>query len=117
MSQPQTLLVVGLIAANDADAMDIPDDIEEISAYELTIRIRVGRPVPDPVMIVVSSQDEVVELVDGIKGADLTLDIMTDDLNRPKLANLEELMALLSQNAPKDDGTKGSDGEDLFRIL
>jgi hypothetical protein len=53
MSQKITLVVVGLIAQEDAGDDDLQYDLEELSPYELDIRLRVGRSVPGRVLILI----------------------------------------------------------------
>jgi hypothetical protein len=95
MSEPTTLVVVAIIALDEDHLADIPEDLEELSAYELGMRRRVGRAVPSPVLICVDSQDELKELMDGIEGMEVTLDLMTDDRTKPKPETLDDLWSLL----------------------
>lgn len=117
MSQQITLVVVGLIASEEAEDDDLPYDLEELSPYELDIRLRVGRSVPDRVLILIESQGELKELIAAIEGQDMTLDIMTDDPSKPKPATLDELWELLPQGEPAGGNDAPADTEDPFRIL
>jgi hypothetical protein len=116
MSEPITLVVVAMIALDEDQLADIPEDLAELSAYELGMRRRVGRPVPSPALICVASQDELKELMDGIEGMDVALDLMTDDRTKPKPETLDDLWALLpSEAASSPVDTINID--DPFRIL
>ena len=116
MSEPTTLVVVAMIALDEDQLADIPEDLAELSAYELGMRRRVGRPVPNPALICVASQDELKELMDGIEGMDVALDLMTDDRTKPKPETLDDLWALLpSEAASSPVDTINID--DPFRIL
>ena len=116
MSEPNTIVVVAMIALDENQLADIPEDLDELSAYELGMRRRVGRPVPNPALICVASQSELKELMDGIEGMDVTLDLMTDDLTKPKPETLDDLWALLpgeTTSSPVD----AINVDDPFRIL
>lgn len=116
MSEPTTLVVVAMIALDEDHLADIPEDLEELSAYELGMRRRVGRTVPSPVMICVASQDELKELMDGIEGMDVTLEFMTDDLTKPKPGTLDDLWSLLP-SAATSSPVDNVNIDDPFRIL
>jgi hypothetical protein len=117
MSHQITLVVVGLIASEEAEDDDLPYDLEELSPYELDIRLRVGRSVPDRVLILIESQSELKELIAAIEGQDMALDIMTDDPSKPKLATLDDLWELLPEGEPAGGNDAPTDTEDPFRIL
>lgn len=117
MSQQITLVVVGLIASEEAEDDDLPYDLEELSPYELDIRLRVGRSVPDRVLILIESQSELKELIAAIEGQDMALDIRTDDPSKPKPATLDDLWELLPQGEPAGGNDAPADTEDPFRIL
>jgi hypothetical protein len=116
MSEPTTLVVVAMIALDDDHLADIPEDLEELSAYELGMRRRVGRALPSPVLICVASQDELKELMDGIEGLEVTLDLMTDDRTKPKPETLDDLWSLLP-NAVASPPVEPFNIDDPFRIL
>jgi hypothetical protein len=116
MSEPTTLVVVAMIALDDDHLADIPEDLEELSAYELGMRRRVGRALPSPVLICVASQDELKELMDGIEGMEVTLDLMTDDRTKPKPETLDDLWSLLP-NAVPSPPVDPFNIDDPFRIL
>ncbi|WP_034417698.1 hypothetical protein [Candidatus Entotheonella palauensis] len=116
MSEPTTIVVVAIIALDENDLADIPEEFEELSAYELGMRRRVGRVVPSPVLICVDSQDELKELMDGIEGMDVTLDLMTDDRTKPKPETLDDLWAVLP-SAPTSPPVDTPNLDDPFRIL
>ena len=116
MSEPTTLVVVAMIALDDNHLADIPEDLEELSAYELGMRRRVGRALPSPVLICVASQDELKELMDGIEGMEVTLDLMTDDRTKPKPETLDDLWSLLP-NAVASSPVDPFNIDDPFRIL
>lgn len=116
MSEPTTLVVVAMIALDEDQLADIPEELEELSAYELGMRRRVGRPVPNPALICVASQDELKELMDGIEGMEVALDLMTDDRSKPKPETLDDLWTLLPSgvaSSPVDTFNP----DDPFRIL
>jgi hypothetical protein len=116
MSEPTTLVVVAMIALDEDHLADIPEDLEELSAYELGMRRRVGRAVPSPVLICVDSQDELKELMDGIEGMEVTLDLMTDDRTKPKPETLDDLWSLLP-SAVASPPVDPLQLDDPFRIL
>jgi hypothetical protein len=116
MSEPTTLVVVAMIALDEDHLADIPEDLEELSAYELGMRRRVGRTVPNPALICVASQDELKELMDGIEGMDVTLELMTDDLTKPKPGTLDDLWSLLP-SAATSSPVDNVNIDDPFRIL
>jgi hypothetical protein len=117
MSQQITLVVVGLIAQEDAGDDDLPYDLEELSPYELDIRLRVGRSVPGRVLILIESQGELKELIAVIEGQDMVLDIMTDDPSKPKPTTLDELWELLPQSETAGGNDAPEDTDNPFRIL
>ena len=117
MLQQITLVVVGLIALHDNDVIDLPEDLDELSAYELALRLRVGRKLPDRVLICVSSQEELLELMEGIEGLDTKLELMTDDRTKTAPANLDELMAFLPKDGGGDGGNATGGDDSLFNIL
>lgn len=116
MSEPTTLVVVAIIALDENQLADIPEELEELSAYELGMRRRVGRALPSSVMVCVDSQDELKELMDGIEGMDVTLDLMTDDLTKPKPETFDDLWALLP-SAATSPPVNPDPIDDPFRIL
>jgi hypothetical protein len=99
MSRKQTILVVGLIAEDEASTEFIPQasfaDFEEQSVYEVVIRLKTGRQMPACLMTTVSSQDELLRLVRAVEGKGIRLALMTDERTRAKPQSVEELLALL----------------------
>ena len=118
MTQQIRLVVMGMIALDDNDVVDMPEDVDELSAYELTLRLQIGRPVSDRTLICVSSRQELLELIEGIEGRDIALDLTTDDRNKPAPANLDDLMAMLPSEDGGGNDTSTSGGSDSpFNIL
>ncbi len=116
MSEPKTLVVVGLISPDENAEPDLPDNLPEFSAYELGIRFRVGRTIPDQILILLSSQEEMTELLSAIEGVNLKLILMTDDPNQPKPDTLDALWDLL----PKGESVSldpPPEEDNPFRIL
>lgn len=116
MSEPTKIIVVAMIALDDDNLADIPEDLNELSAYELGIRLGVGRAVPSPSLICLDSQDELKELMDAIEGMDITLDLRTDDRTKPKPETLDDLWTLLP-TTPEVDAGYMPELSDPFTIL
>jgi hypothetical protein len=115
MSQEKTILVVGLVAEDDASTEFLSQeafaDFEEQSVYEVVMRLRTGKSLPDRLMTTVSFQDELSELVSAVTGKGIRLALMTDERKRAKPASVAELLTYLPKNAPKGDANH------LFPIL
>lgn len=99
MSRKQTILVVGLIAEDEAPTELIPQasfaDFEEQTVYEVVMRLKTGRQMPACLMTTVSSQDELLRLVRAVEGKGIRLALMTDERARAKPQSVEELLAHL----------------------
>lgn len=99
MSRKQTILVVGLIAEDEAPTEFIPQasfaDFEEQTVYEVVVRLKTGRPLPACLMTTVSSQDELLRLVRAVEGKGIRLALMTDEKTRAKPQSIEELLTHL----------------------
>ena len=107
MSQEKIILVVGLVAEDDASTEFISQeafaDFEEQSVYEVVMRLRTGKALPDRLMITVSFQDELSELVSAVEGKGIRLALMTDERKRAKPESVAELLTYLPKSAPKGD--------------
>ena len=120
MTRKSTLVVVGIIAADDTEEAELPadlNDLEELTAYELGIRLRVGRGIPERVLILVASPDELTEIIEGIEGVEVNLELMTDDQNQPQPETLDDLWELLSKSVGGAAPPPEDDSDNPFRIL
>jgi hypothetical protein len=99
MSRKRTILVVGLIAEDEAVTDLIPQasfaDFEEQTVYEVVVRLKTGRPLPTCLMTTVSFQDELLRLVRAVEGKGIRLALMTDERTRAKPQSVAELLAHL----------------------
>jgi hypothetical protein len=115
MSQAKTILVVGLVAKDDAATEFISQeafaDFEEQSVYEVAIRLRTGKSLPDRLMTTVSSQEELLQLVSATEGKDIRLALITDERKRARPESIADLLDSLPKSAPKGDDSH------LFPIL
>ena len=115
MAQAKTILVVGLVAEDDSPTTFLPQeafaDFVEQTVYEVEIRLKTRKPLPDRLMTTVSTPDELMQLVKAVEGQGIRLAVMTDERGRPQPQNVEELLAQLASQRPRGDTTK------LFPIL
>jgi hypothetical protein len=115
MSQTKTILVVGLVAQDNAATEFISQeafaDFEEQSVYEVEIRLSTGKSLPDCLMTTVSSQEELLQLVRAVEGRDIRLALMTDERQRARPASIADLLDCLPKSTPKGDDSH------LFPIL
>ncbi|MGQ4807616.1 hypothetical protein NKDENANG_00970 [Candidatus Entotheonellaceae bacterium PAL068K] len=115
MSDDKVILVVGLIAEDNADHEFLPQeafaDFEEQTVYEVGLRLRMGKPLPDCLMTTVGSQEELQALAAAVKGRGIRLALMTDARGRDNPRTLEALLAQLPQLPPRDHDN------DVFHIL
>jgi hypothetical protein len=107
MPHEKTILVVGLVAEDNTTTEFIsPEafaDFEEQSVYEVVMRLRTGKSLPDRLMTTVSSQDELMQLESAVAGRDIRLALMTDERGRAKPESVAELLTHLPKSAPKGD--------------
>ena len=118
MSHETVILVVGLVAEDNDDTASLPQeafaDFEEQTVYEIDVRLRTGKALPDCLMTMVSSQDELQTLTTAVEGRGIRLALMTDERGREKPRTIEALLAQLPQHTPS--APKGGD-DHLFNIL
>jgi hypothetical protein len=121
MSEEKKILVVGLVETDDASTDFIPReafaDFEEQTAYEVALRLGVGKSLPDLLMITVSSQDELRELINALGGENVRFTLMTNSRAREVPQTMEDLMAQLPQSVVQDDDDTTGNDNNLFRIL
>lgn len=110
MAQNKTILVVGLVAdVGEPNTLMHPnafDDFEAQTVYEVVIRLKTGRPLPDRLMTMVRSQDDVQKLVRAAQRRDVRLAVMTDLRTPNQPQSVEELLALLPETT-RDHRRKG----------
>jgi hypothetical protein len=115
MAQAKTILVVGLVAEDEAPTAFLPQeafaDFEEQTVYEVVIRLKTRKPLPERLMTTVSTPDELMQLVKAVEGQGIRLAVMIDERSRPQPQNVEELLTQLTSHRPRGDTTK------LFPIL
>ncbi|ETW98016.1 MAG: hypothetical protein ETSY1_20460 [Candidatus Entotheonella factor] len=101
MAQNKTILVVGLVADDDESATFMHpkafDDFESQTVYEVVIRLKTGRPLPDQLMTMVRTQDDLHKLVRAAQSRDVRLAVMTDLRTTDQPQSVEELLALLPE--------------------
>jgi hypothetical protein len=115
MAQAKTILVVGLVAEDEAPTTFLPQeafaDFEEQTVYEVVIRLKTRKPIPDRLMTTVSTPDELMQLVKAVEGREIRLAVMTDERGRPQPQSVDDLLTQLASHRPKGDTP------DLFPIL
>jgi hypothetical protein len=107
MVQAKTILVVGLVAEDEAPTTFLPQeafaDFEEQTLYEVVIRLKTRKPIPDRLMTTVSTPDELMQLVKAVEGREIRLAVMTDERGRPQPQSVDDLLAQLASHRPRDD--------------
>ena len=115
MAQIKTILVVGLVAEDGASTTFLPQeafaDFEAQTVYEVVLRLKTGKPLPDRLMTTVSTPDELGQLVQAVEGQGIRLAVMTDERGHPQLQSVEELLTQLACRRSRGDA------HDLFPIL
>jgi hypothetical protein len=115
MVEGKTILVVGLVAEDDAPTAFLPQeafaDFEEQTVYEVVLRLKTGKPMPERLMIIVGTQDELLQLVEAVEGQGIRLALMTDERGHPQPQSVEDLLSRLASKPP------GGNTKDLFPIL
>ncbi|MDH3599108.1 MAG: hypothetical protein OEU26_05650 [Candidatus Tectomicrobia bacterium] len=106
MTQQQTVLVVGLVAEDEALATFMPqiafDDFEHQTLYEVLLRLRAGKPLPFPLMTTVGAQDELLRLIRAAEKRGVRLTVTTDERIPVQPESVEALLALLPEKTRKD---------------
>ena len=106
MARQQTILVVGLVAAEDTSTTCIPyeafDDFEEQTVYEVVMRLKIGRPLPALLMTTVCTQGELLQLVRAVEGRGIRLAVTTNERTQRQPQSVEELFARLPRNIWED---------------
>ncbi len=82
------------------------DDFELQTVYEGVIRLKTGRPLPDQLMIMVRSQDDLHKLVRAARGRDVRLAVMTDRRTPTQPQSVDELLALLPEKTRENRSQK-----------
>ena len=107
MPQEKTILVVGLVAEDDASTEFLSQeafaDFEEQTVYEVVIRLKTRKPIPDRLMTTVSTPDELMQLVKAVEGREIRLAVMTDERGRPQPQSVDDLLTQLASHRPKGD--------------
>jgi hypothetical protein len=107
MAPVKTILVVGLVAEDEDSTTFLPQeafaDFEERTVYEVVIRLRTGKPLPDHLMTMVSTPGELEQLVEAVKGWGIRLAVMTDERGRPQPQSVEELRTQLASHRPRGE--------------
>lgn len=115
MAQAKTILVVGLVAEDEAPttflSQEVFADFEEQSVYEIEIRLNTRKPLPERLMTTVSTPEELMQLVQAVEGREIRLAVMIDERSRAQPQNVEELRTLLASHRSRGDTQK------LFPIL
>ena len=103
MARQQTILVVGLVAEDDAPTTFRSeaafDDFDYRSVYELVVRLKTGRPLPAQAMTIVRGKDELERLMRAVNGHNIRLAVMTDERISPQPQTVEALLAQLPGRA------------------
>jgi hypothetical protein len=118
VAQNRTILVVGLVADDGEPTTFMNpkafDDFESQTVYEAVIRLKTGRPLPDQLMIMVRTQDDLQKIVRAARGREVRLAVMTDLRTPTQPQSVDELLALLPEktreNANRGWCQKPSDG-------
>ncbi len=109
MAQNKTILVVGLVAEDDAPTPFMHpkafDDFESQTVYEVVIRLKTGRPLPAQLMTMVRTRDDLQKLIRAAQGRDVRLAVMTDQRTPAQPQSVDELLALLPA-ATRENGDK-----------
>lgn len=110
VAQNKTILVVGLVADDSEPTTFMNpkafDDFELQTVYEGVIRLKTGRPLPDQLMIMVRSQDDLHKLVRAARGRDVRLAVMTDRRTPTQPQSVDELLALLPEKTRENRSQK-----------
>jgi hypothetical protein len=103
VAQNKTILVVGVVADNGEQSAAMHpnafDDFEAQSVYEVVIRLKTGRPLPAQLMTLVRTRDELQRLTRAASGRDVRLAVTTDLRAPAQPQNVDELLALLPEQA------------------
>ena len=103
MAQNKTILVVGVVADNGEQGAAMHpkafDDFEAQTVYEVIIRLKTGRPLPAQLMTLVRTRDELQRLARAAGGRDVRLAVRTDLRSPTQPQNVDELLALLPEQA------------------
>jgi len=101
VAQHKTILVVGIVADDgETDSFMHPrafDDFEPQSVYEVVIRLKTGRPLPDQLMTMVRSQDDLQKIIRAARGRDVRLAVTTDLRLPNQPQSVDDLLALLPE--------------------
>ena len=107
MAPAKTILVVGVVAEDGAPIAFLPQeafaDFEEQTVYEVVIRLRTGKPLPDRLMTTVSTPEELEQLVEAVEGREIRLAVMTDERGRPQPQSVEDLRTQLASHRPRGE--------------
>lgn len=99
MAQKKTILVVGLVADDDAPTTFMHpkafDDFEAQTVYEVVIRLKTGRPLPARLMTMVRTQDDLLKVNRAAQRRGVHLAVMTDERIPVQPQSVDELLALL----------------------
>ncbi len=110
MAQNKTILVVGLVADDDAPTPfkhpQAFDDFESQTVYEVVIRLKTGRPLPAQLMTMVRTRDDLQKLVRAAQGRGIHLAVVTDERTPVQPQSVDELLTLLPTTT-REDGANG----------
>ena len=99
VAHQQTILVVGLVAADDAPttfmSLKAFDDFDYRTVYEVVVRLKLGKPLPARLMTMVTTQDELLKLVRAVDGRNIRLAVITDERTLHQPQTVEALLAKL----------------------
>ena len=105
MSQQQTILVVGLVAEDDAPTTFRPpeafDDFEYRTIFEVLSRLKNDRPLPARLMTTVETREPLLRLAKTVEGRNIRLAITTDERRDNQPQSVEALAARLPSAPPK----------------
>ena len=109
MAQQKTILVVGLVADECAPSTFMHpnafDDFEAQTVYEVVIRLKTGRPLPEQLMTVVRTQDDLQKLIRAAQRREVRLAVTTDRRTQSQPQSVDELLQLLPEKT-EDKGKR-----------
>ncbi len=110
VARQQTVLVVGLVAEDEAPTTFIPhtafDDFAHQTVYEVILRLRADKLLPFPLMTTVCTQDELLRLVRAAEQRGVRLCVMTDERLPVQPESVQALLALLPEQTRTDRASK-----------
>ena len=107
MTRQQTILVVGLVATDDAPTTFMPqvifDDFDHQTFYEVMVRLKTGKRLPAQLMTTVRTEGELLKLMRAVDGRNIRLAVMTDERMSHQPQTVEALLEQLQGPRLEDE--------------